>query len=88
MGMRNIRNYIDSEDDDDAHSKSSNINSSFRKQKNDLALIDESRYTHPSSLNLSVVIKHPPTNKSKEPRAMLKRQTYSLSKQELKFSLV
>ena len=86
MGMRNIRNYVDSEDEDDAVSRSSHINSSFTKQKNELALIDESRYTHPSSLNLSVVIKHPTTNKSNESKPRLKRQTYSLSKLELKFN--
>lgn len=84
MGMRNIRNYLDSEDDD-AQSACSHLNSSFVKNNNDLALIDESRYTHHSSLNMSVVVRHQNHSSVKFLKPRMQRQTYSLSKLDLKF---
>ena len=85
MGLRNVRNYLDSEDDD-AQSVCSHLNSSFMKpNKSDLALIDESRYTHPSSLNMSIVVRHPSHPITKRGNPKVQRQIYSLSKLDLKF---
>jgi hypothetical protein len=79
LAIKHIRNYVDSEDDD--FTNRTRINSTLHHGNNELELIDESRCTYASSLNVSVVVR--PFFKTVKRKFVVKkviRPTYSLSK--------
>ena len=85
LAIRHIRNYVDSEDED--FSNRTRIKARMYKEKNELDLIDESRCTYASSVNMSVILK---SNKKigsfARSRKKVIRPAYSLNKIDINYN--
>lgn len=85
LAIRHIRNYVDSEEED--FSNRTRIKGRMYKEKNELDLIDESRCTYVSSLNMSVFVKsNKKTGKFVKTRKKVIRPTYSLNKVDINYN--
>ncbi|OMJ83343.1 hypothetical protein SteCoe_15742 [Stentor coeruleus] len=86
LGLKNIRNYNDSEDDFDEQSISSEINQSIVSNNKDLSKIDESRCTYNSKNNISTIIKQKLTKKLlKKSQSTIPRIVFTTKKYDIKF---